>query len=458
MSENESRDTIFISKATPEDDEFVLWLAPRLEAAGYKVFADVLNLEAGDRWRRRLTRTLQDHAAKMLLCCSDVTLDKTGVQEEIAIAEDLAKSLGDPNFIIPLKLERHKKLFGIGGLQWINFEKRWADGLEELIEALEKKDAPKAATPHIQPQWEQYRKRKQIDVERSPESLASNWLRVLSVPDKLFYVAPTGACNHGDISRLAREYEFPAVPALGGFLTFAQIDNLTVPFAALGNIAVKGEFDLIDFAAEGAEVPPIWHNDARRHVADLYRQAWNLYCRQKGLLSYEYSSRVIAFHAGDEQVGIGEFISWGQQGEKRRSMLRNIKKDRVWEYGVSASPVLHPFHHFRLKGRVLFSDMEDRKKTLVVPDKAKQHTLRRSLCSGWRNKAWHGRLMAFMELLAGESAYIGLPVAPGKTIVLDAMPIKFTSPVTTALPHDQDEEESDPTTLGRFFDPHGDEG
>jgi len=30
-----SRDLLFISKATPEDDEFVLWLAPKLEAAGY---------------------------------------------------------------------------------------------------------------------------------------------------------------------------------------------------------------------------------------------------------------------------------------------------------------------------------------------------------------------------------------------------------------------------------------
>jgi len=33
----EKRETVFISKATPCDDEFVLWLAPRLEAAGYLV-------------------------------------------------------------------------------------------------------------------------------------------------------------------------------------------------------------------------------------------------------------------------------------------------------------------------------------------------------------------------------------------------------------------------------------
>ena len=43
------RNIVLISKATPGDDEFVLWLAPRLEAAGYTVFADILNLEGGTR-------------------------------------------------------------------------------------------------------------------------------------------------------------------------------------------------------------------------------------------------------------------------------------------------------------------------------------------------------------------------------------------------------------------------
>jgi hypothetical protein len=80
---------VFISKATPEDDDFVLWLAPRLEAAGYIVFADILSIDPGDRWRREITGTLQNKAVKMLLCCRDATLDKTGVQEEIGIASDL---------------------------------------------------------------------------------------------------------------------------------------------------------------------------------------------------------------------------------------------------------------------------------------------------------------------------------------------------------------------------------
>lgn len=98
-----ARHVVFISKGTPDDDQFVLWLAPRLEAHGYTVFADILALEPGDHWRKEITGTLQNKAAKLLLCCTDATLAKTGVHEELGIAEDLVKELKDPNFIIPLR-------------------------------------------------------------------------------------------------------------------------------------------------------------------------------------------------------------------------------------------------------------------------------------------------------------------------------------------------------------------
>src|SRR5713226_4866629 len=82
-----ARSIVFISKATPGDDEFVLWLAPRLEAAGYTVYADILRLDPGMCWRQELTTTLQTKTIKMLLCCRDSSLSRNGVQEEIGIAE-----------------------------------------------------------------------------------------------------------------------------------------------------------------------------------------------------------------------------------------------------------------------------------------------------------------------------------------------------------------------------------
>ena len=43
-----ARDVLFLAKA-PNDNEFALWLAPKLEAEGYRFFADILTLEPGDR-------------------------------------------------------------------------------------------------------------------------------------------------------------------------------------------------------------------------------------------------------------------------------------------------------------------------------------------------------------------------------------------------------------------------
>ena len=207
----EPRDTIFISKATPGDDAFVLWLAPRLEAAGYKVFADIFDLDAGDEWRGKLTDALQTKAVKMLLCCSDETLARRGVKEEIAIAEDLTKQLGDANFIIPLKVRSFKKLFGIGGLQYVDFEAGWAAGLASLLKSLARQNVPKAGGRIIQPAWSAYLRRRAIAVKTSPEVLTSNWLRVLSMPDRLSYVVPRLRASDDLMRRLAASYEFPMV-------------------------------------------------------------------------------------------------------------------------------------------------------------------------------------------------------------------------------------------------------
>lgn len=216
-----TRDIVFISKARPEDDEFVLWLAPRLEAAGYTVFADILTLEPGDHWRREITGTLQDKAAKMLLCCRDATLDKVGVQEEIGIASDLVKELKDPRFIIPLRLAPFKKIFGIGELQWVDFLGSWAGGLHDLLDTLEKQNVPRAMTPAINANWENYRKRLAIKVQKKPEVLTSNWLRVASLPGAIRYYYPPGPINFELMEQACRESKFPAECYHRGFYSFA---------------------------------------------------------------------------------------------------------------------------------------------------------------------------------------------------------------------------------------------
>jgi hypothetical protein len=121
-------------------------------------------------------------------------------------------------------------------------------------------------------------------------------------------------------------------------------------------------------------------------------------------------SNDMAFHASRRQARIGQRFSWGTQGEKRSSMLRNIAKKHVWSFGVTAIPSLWPYYHFKIKSRVLFSEVSGEEAGSVVGDKSAQHRLRRSVCKGWRNPQWHGRLRAFLEMLVGDAPYIDLAV------------------------------------------------
>ncbi|MFV1494477.1 toll/interleukin-1 receptor domain-containing protein [Phaeobacter sp. JH18-32] len=450
--QNATRKIVFISKATPGDDAFALWLAPRLEAEGYEVFADILKLRPGDGWRLKITKTLQDEAVKMLLCCSDTTLNREGVIEEIEIAKDLSKSLSDPNFIIPLKMERYKKLFGIGGLQYIDFERGWAEGLTQLLAFLEEEDIPKLHTPNVKLNWANYQRRKSVSLQARPEILTSNWLRVMSAPDRVNFVAPVGSVGKQTKEAIANNSDFPVVPFGDGYLTFAGSFDFEQSFPRTGSFEIVGSVGFLDFRDVGWPEQGVEPSEAKKALMNLFRQAWELHLGRQRFTKTGFANG-LAFIVGDERAQISQRISWGRQGKRRNSMLRNVARKKVWEYGVSAQPSFFPFPHFRLKARVLFSEANGKEKAAAIEDAKVQHRLRRSICSTWRNKAWHGRLMAFMELLAGESPYVSLPVGMGQFIVLDAMPIQATSPVSARQRNKlgEDGEENDLSTIDGFF-------
>lgn len=446
-----TREIVFISKATPEDDEFVLWLAPRLEAAGYTVFADILTLEPGDRWRREITDTLQNNAVKMLLCCRDATLNKNGVQEEIGIATDLVKELNDPRFIIPLRLKPFKKLFGIGELQWVNFLGSWANGLHDLLDTLEKQNVPRAVDGVINPNWENYRKRLATKVENAPEVLTSNWLRVASLPDTIRYYYPPGPINLDSMEKACRESTVPAEVYQRGFFSFASPAEIERDFADVAPFEIQSEHKLLDLLEHGSQSPDIKPREAQNIVSSMFRRAWESFCRSKGLYQHFFAAQT-AFHVSEAQMPLGRRVSWGKHGQRRSSMLRNSAGGKVWQYGISASPFFWPCPHFKLKARVLFAELTGNRAGAVIGDADTQHRLRRTICKGWRNKAWHGRLMAFLELLSCDTPTFSVPLSGSSAITFEARPMLFTSPVTTALPDTMGDDavESDDSTLGTF--------
>jgi hypothetical protein len=117
------RSAIFISHANPEDNNFVLWLAAKLSALGYEVWADILKIRPGNDWERKLEHALRHKAQKMLLVGTASGVKKQGVRNEIHIATEVAKAIGDDSFIIPLRLEQFEAPFLVVQAQRIEFEK-----------------------------------------------------------------------------------------------------------------------------------------------------------------------------------------------------------------------------------------------------------------------------------------------------------------------------------------------
>lgn len=446
-----NRNIIFIIKSSPVDDEFVLWLGPKLEAEGYQVFADILTLQPGDRWRRELNQILEHRAVKVLLLSRAETLSDPNVQDDIDIALDLGKRLDDSRLIIPIRLEEGQKVKGIGDALPVDFVRGWGDGLLTLVKALQRQKVPKHEDEIIiNPNWELFRRRGAIPLIAEPERLTSNWLRVVEAPDVIRFYEPSGAIDDLRVQRAISASLFPTAPQGRGFLCFATPAEIDIAFEEIGRFQIKHEIPLREFVEGGSAKLKLWKQPASNMVNAMLKQAWFQYCKEHGFIQYHYSNSV-GFHASANQAPVGKKFPWGRQGDRRSSMLRNIAKGHIWQFGVTALPAFWPLWHLKLKSRVLFAEDNQTPEGLEIDDHKKMHRLRRSVCKGWRNKQWHGRMLAFLELLSGESAFIRLPLSPSQDLVLDASPILFSSPVSTQLPDllDGDDEELDTTTLGR---------
>jgi hypothetical protein len=445
------QDTLFILKSSPIDDEFALWLAPKLEAEGYRVFADILTLEPGDRWRREISQAIEHRAAKVLLVSRNATLEDPLVYEDIDVALDVAERRGDKRFILPLRLEPARKIKGIGDTVAVDFVRGWGEGLTLLLEALRRQKVPRQTDAiRIDPIWELFRRRGAIPLIDQPERLTSNWLRIVEAPDEIHYYEASGASDPDRLKRTLATYPYPTAVQGRGFLSFAGQAEIDDAFEEIGRFRLQRSIALLTFLDEGVPALGIERQVASNHLVVMIKEAWFDFCRVRGLIEYAYSSS-LGFHASPAIAPTGTRIPWGKQGDNRSSMLRNIAKGHIWQYGVTALPATWPFWHLKLKARVLFASDNGTPEGLPIDDARKMHKLRRSICKGWRNKQWHGRLRAFLELLSGESAYLRLRLSGEHDLVVEAEPILFTSPVSTALPDiaGADDEETDESTLGR---------
>lgn len=445
------RDILFLLGSRPADDSFILWLGPKLEAHGYQIFSELLTLEPGDRWRKEVYRALEHRAVKILVPASQVTRQDNGLMDLIDKAGEVAEAVEDPRFVIPLRMEKGSKIDGLRDAVPVDFSNGWGKGLERLVTALRRHRVPCETGNVVTSQWAAFRTQRAVPLVQEPEQLTSNWISIVEMPDSVHYYEAVGSLREDALKRQIARLSYPSVKYGRGLIAFADPKDIEDSFEGVASLHLRASVSVMDFVEGGIPGVGLQAREASNMMTQLIRDAWERLCRDRGMISYTYSGSE-GFHISSDQVANGVKVSWGRQGGgQRSSMLRNVARKHVWKYGVTAIPRLWPFWHVRLKARVLFAEDNGTPEGKIIDDHKKMHRLRRSGCKGWRNKQWHGRLLAFLELMSAGSAFIRVPLAPGRDMLLSSEPILFTSPVSTSLPDisDADGEECDDSTLGR---------
>ena len=144
------RDTIFISHASPDDNDFVRWLGDELTSRGYTVWADVFHLKGGTPFWTAIEDALRNRAVKVIFVVSRRSVDsaRSGVRNELSVADGLRKALKDPGFIVPVRIDDtpYDELpIQVHQLNTLDFSADWNLRLPDLLDTLEAATVPRTA-------------------------------------------------------------------------------------------------------------------------------------------------------------------------------------------------------------------------------------------------------------------------------------------------------------------------
>lgn len=433
------RPALFISHAAPEDNAFTLWLGAKLAAMGYEVWADVLRLRGGDDWQRKLEHALRHRARKVLLVANPRAVDKQGVRNEIQIASDVARKIGDADFVIPLRLAPFEAPFLIAHAQYIDFQRGWAAGLAELLETLDQTyQVPRNAIEESAV-WREIQLLHAKTVVSKPERLVSNWLAIDQLPAKVRYFEFKSGSERLAHARI-KDASWPVVPFRLGFLTFAQYHDLQEHFGANLPLKLEAEWATHWFLEEGWAALGIARWDARNKFSDLARQAIERLLRAKGLKCYKLSGSQQAWWAPVDIVPTSKVaFRWNDIAGLRQIQGVSVKRQMNWHFGISVAARTAPFRHVRILSRLIFTEDGQR----PFDDPAKMHRLRRSFAKTWRNPRWRDMLLAFLHWLAGGASKLVAPVSGDEGLVLRLPPVTWMAPISIPTEADSLEDDDD---------------
>lgn len=414
-----ARNTLFISHATPEDNEFAIWLASRLEMLGYNIWIDKEKLLGGETFWQTIQNVIKNDTIKFLLVYSDNICDKSGnlkdgINKELLYAESIAKNENIKDFIIPLNISKiysYNNFIGANVLVHIPFSDNWAAGFNQLIEKLELSSVPLEIIQNNLSFTEWYENNYHHDykVIEKREQLYSSWWSFLNIPDEFFlYIFP----NSVSAEKVKENNIIFPLGIINNIITsFDDSLNMTVS-DDLGEYSIKintiKTYSLKDIV-NGFEANSFHsYRDIKNHFINLLNSVIAKLFNDKGMLLYNLSNDIAFFLPKKDKFTKIKFIFPNTKIKKRKSIVGNYLDIGYWHYGISVKPMLFPIIGYSLKSHIIFTSDGYQ----IISDIKKQHSYRRNKCKMFFNDTWRDLQIAYIQNL--KDSYNNIDIIVGK--------------------------------------------
>ncbi|WP_257309759.1 toll/interleukin-1 receptor domain-containing protein [Geothrix fuzhouensis] len=427
------RDTIFISHANPEDNEFTQWLSLQLSLQGYAVWSDVTKLIGGEDFWVDIESAIRDRTIKFLFVASRASKTKQGALNELAVALTVARQISIHDFIIPIRIDDlpfSEFSIQIHRLNGIDFHGNWAMGLAKLLKKLNEdtvpRDEAKFNASTIRSWWDANHLGEEI-VKHEPEVLLSNWLPVEDLPSQVFLHTDKIKQN----SRMG--FRFPAHRIGSSTLSFATAEELGLTQVDSTQYATK------DVLAGSIQDAPLNGEQCQFALLRVLRVSWDRAMSDAGLALHEMASKKRCRYFNRTHFKGKEFVPFENSGFKGRRTLIGKLKENQWHYGLSAEVRIDPFLLLALYPHVLATTNG----STLLSSAAKLHAARRSACKDWWNAEWRDRQLACLQWLANKNDGKSILVRLSSSLSFDVpiTPIQFRSPLSyseESLKRDED--------------------
>lgn len=435
------RDTIFLSHANPEDNEFTLWLALQLASEGYAVWCDLTKLLGGEVFWDNIEIAIRKGTAKFLYVLSKTSNIKDGPLRELHLAQSVARKSDIPgDFVIPLHIDDlpySEVTIELTRVNSIVFDKSWARGLKGLLKKLEEDNVPKKTnfSPSAVSSWWRMRYSAEHGIIGQADEHLSNWFPISNLPETIYYhsLQRTGI-GKVEVSPIL---PYPAVQDGTSLISFARASDFEGQLGDCLYIDSSKPYSLHELL--DGKGPKSFN----KHFSEILRLAWEAMIEKRQLPVHLMANQKKCFYFILGTVKNDTIYFDGVSGiQTYRSVVgyktitnpkTKAKSKRFWHFGVQAKPILYPTPVYVIKTHVLFSN--DGK--MLWDSKRRLAAARRNQCKGWWNDEWRDRILATMSWLAGDEEVVTVLLASDAFLNVPKTPFTFESPVSYLSPKEK---------------------